>query len=50
MRYINRAPVARDDSAVTFRGAGASANVLANDSDVENDALSAVLSAGPRWC
>jgi hypothetical protein len=47
VRYVNRAPVALDDSAVTFRGAVVTGNVLSNDSDVENDALSAELSASP---
>jgi VCBS repeat-containing protein len=49
VRYVNAVPVARDDAASTNRGRSASGNVLANDWDVEHDALSAELVAGPQF-
>ena len=36
---VNDAPVAQDDSAVTLRDSAVTIDVLGNDSDVENDAL-----------
>src|SRR5207302_1171092 len=36
---VNDAPVARDDSAATDEDTAATVNVLANDSDVDGDAL-----------
>ncbi|MCL4874213.1 tandem-95 repeat protein [bacterium] len=45
---VNDAPVAADDSASTFREMPVVINVLANDSDIDGDALTASSLAGPQ--
>src|SRR6185312_9884100 len=44
---INDAPVAQNDTVATDENMSVSGNVLTNDSDVDGDALSAVLVSGP---
>src|SRR5262249_32643517 len=44
---VNDAPVAQNDTAATNEDTPVSGNVLANDSDVDGDALSAILVSGP---
>src|SRR5262249_6740267 len=44
---VNDAPVAQNDAAATSEDAPVSGNVLSNDSDVDGDALSAILVSGP---
>ena len=44
---VNDAPVANDDSAATDEDTAVTIDVLANDSDVEGDGLTAVLDTGP---
>src|SRR5205814_1972187 len=45
--FNNTAPVANNDSVTTAEDTSVSGNVLANDSDVENDSLTAVLNTAP---
>src|SRR5439155_319271 len=44
---VNDAPVARDDSATTDEDTAVVINVLANDSDVDGDSLTAAVVSGP---
>src|SRR5262249_5485934 len=44
---VNDAPVAQNDAAATAEDTPVSGNVLTNDSDVDGDALNAVLVSGP---
>src|SRR5262249_58111805 len=44
---VNDAPVAQNDTAATSEDTPVSGNVLVNDSDVDGDALNAVLVSGP---
>jgi VCBS repeat-containing protein len=43
----NHAPVAVDDTATVAAGAAVTGNILANDTDADNDALHAALKTGP---
>ena len=45
---VNDVPVAADDAASTFVNTPAVINVLANDSDIDGDALTTVLAASPQ--
>lgn len=45
---VNDPPFAADDSAATFRDAPVDINVLANDTDIEGDALTVAALAGPQ--
>jgi VCBS repeat-containing protein len=47
VRPVNDAPVAVDDTATTDEDSAATIAVLANDSDVDGDALSPILASGP---
>ena len=47
INHVNHAPVAVADSYATNEDTPVSANVLANDFDVDNDALNAILVTGP---
>jgi VCBS repeat-containing protein len=46
---VNDTPVAADDSATTDEDTGATIAVLANDSDVDGDALTPILVSGPAY-
>ncbi|WKZ32673.1 MAG: Ig-like domain-containing protein [Thermodesulfobacteriota bacterium] len=45
---VNDSPLAADDSAFTFRGMPVVINVLANDSDIDGDALTVASIAAPQ--
>ncbi len=48
IKPVNDAPAAADDSTSTFREMPVVINVLANDSDIEGDALTVAALAGPQ--
>lgn len=45
---VNDSPVAADDTASTFANTPAVINVLANDSDIDGDALTTILATSPK--